>query len=92
MGTMDIDLDVSEFSPRRLLDGALATLNRSVKLDAVEAARFAPAGWAFVANAVVCDFRCTRARHGMFTRRVLSVHVRGLSTRRCTYFEPGGCS
>jgi len=92
VGITDIHLDVSDVTSRHFLDGALATLNRSVKLDAVEADLFVPASWAFVANAVVYDFRRTRAGHEMFTRRVLCVHARGHSTRRCTYFEPGGCS
>jgi hypothetical protein len=92
VGTMDMDLDVSEFSPRHLLDGALATPHRSDELDTVKAGRHAPAGWALVVGAVVRDIRRFRARHEMFTWRLLSVHARSLSTRRCTYFEPGGCS
>ena len=92
MDTTEIDLDVSAATSRHLLDDALATQHRSVKLDAIETGRFAPGARAFVANAVVCDFRRTGARHEMFTRRVFFVHARGLSTRRCAYFETGGCS
>jgi hypothetical protein len=87
--TMAMDLGVNAVATRTLVDDEPTTSGRSVKLDTVEEGRFGPAWCAFVVGPVMRDTRCTRTRHAMFTQRVTFVHARGLSTRRCTHFEPG---
>ena len=91
VGILEKNPGVNAVATKTLVDGALATLGRIVKIDTAEEDEFNSLGCAFVVSTPANNPRCSRARHGTLTQSVIYVHRRSQSARRRIHFEPGRC-